>query len=48
MENILKTILVEHEKSTFLVDLVSQNSGKQVVKIRQTFVDSAIDSILLN
>lgn len=45
MEDILKSTLLEYEKSTFLVDLIKHTSGKNYVKIRQTIgsLDSAQD-----
>ena len=36
MEDILKTTLLEFEKSSFLIDLIKHTSGKNYVKIRQT------------
>lgn len=36
MEEILKTTLLEYGKSTFLLDLVKHNSGRQYIKILQT------------
>ena len=39
MEEILKTTLLEFEKSTFIIDLVKHNSGKQYICILQTIQD---------
>jgi hypothetical protein len=36
MEEILKTTLLEYEKSAFIIDLVKHHSGKQYVRILQT------------
>lgn len=36
MEEILKTTLLEYEKSAFLIDLVKHNTGRQYVRIIQT------------
>jgi len=36
MEEILKTTLLEYDKSTFLIDLVRHNSGGLYVEIQQT------------
>lgn len=36
MEEILKSILLEYEKSTFLIDLIKHNSGAKFIKIKQT------------
>lgn len=39
MEEILKTTLLEFEKSAFIIDLVKHNSGKQYIRILQTIHD---------
>lgn len=39
MEEILKTTLLEYEKSAFLIDLVEHKSGKQYIRILQTIQD---------
>jgi hypothetical protein len=39
MEEILKTTLLEFEKSAFIIDLVKHNSGKQYIRILQTIQD---------
>jgi hypothetical protein len=36
MEEILKTTLLEYEKSTFLIDLVRHSNGKPYIQILQT------------
>ncbi len=36
MEEILKTTLLEFEKSAFIIDLVKHNNGKQYISILQT------------
>ncbi|MBB3186625.1 hypothetical protein [Microbacter margulisiae] len=44
MEEILKTTLLEFEKSTYLIDLVKHNSGKQYIRILQTIQDEEINN----
>jgi hypothetical protein len=39
MESILKTTLLEYEKSAFIIELVEHNSGNQYIKIQQTITD---------
>jgi ribosome-associated toxin RatA of RatAB toxin-antitoxin module len=39
MEEILKTTLLEYEKSAFVIDLVKHNSGKLYIQILQTIQD---------
>lgn len=39
MEQILKTTMLEYEKSTFLIDLVKHKSGADYINIRQTITD---------
>lgn len=39
MEEILKTTLLEFEKSAFIIDLVKHSSGKQYIRILQTIQD---------
>ena len=39
MENILKSTLLEYEKSAFIIELVEHNSGNQYIKIQQTISD---------
>jgi hypothetical protein len=39
MEEILKTTLLEFEKSAFIIDLVKHDSGKQYIRILQTIQD---------
>jgi len=39
MEEILKTTLLEFEKSAFIIDLVKNNSSKQYIRILQTIQD---------
>lgn len=39
MEEILKTTLLEFEKSTFIIDLVEYNNEKQYIRIFQTIQD---------
>jgi hypothetical protein len=39
MEEILKTTLLEFEKSAFIIDLVMHDSGKQYIRIVQTIQD---------
>lgn len=39
MEEILKTTLLEFEKSAFVIDLVRHDSGKQYIRILQTIQD---------
>lgn len=41
MEEILKTTLLEFEKSAFIIDLVKHNSGKQYIRILQTIQDES-------
>ncbi|MEX8546114.1 MAG: hypothetical protein V5804_00815 [Mucilaginibacter sp.] len=36
MQEILKSTLLEYEKSTFLIDLIKHNSGVNYIKVRQT------------
>jgi hypothetical protein len=36
MEEILKTTLLEYEKSAFIIDLVKHHNGKQYIRILQT------------
>ncbi len=44
MEEILKTTLLEFEKSAFIIDLVKHNSGKQYISILQTIHDEETNS----
>ena len=44
MEEILKTTLLEYEKSAFVIDLVVHNNGKQYIRILQTIQDEESDS----
>ena len=39
MEEILKTTLLEFEKSAFIIDLVKHDSGRQYIRILQTIQD---------
>lgn len=39
MEEVLKTTLLEFEKSAFIIDLVKHNNGKQYIRILQTIQD---------
>lgn len=39
MEEILKTTLLEFEKSAFIIDLVKHDNGKQFIRILQTIHD---------
>jgi hypothetical protein len=39
MEEILKTTLLEYEKSAFIIDLVKHHSGNQYIRILQTIRD---------
>jgi hypothetical protein len=39
MEEILKTTLLEFEKSAFIIDIVKHDSGKQYIRILQTIQD---------
>lgn len=39
MEEILKTTLLEFEKSVFIIDLIKHDSGKQYIRILQTIQD---------
>lgn len=43
MEEILKTTLLEYEKSAFVIDLVKHNSGNQYIRILQTIHDEESD-----
>jgi len=45
MEEILKTTLLEYEKSAFLIDFVKHSSGKKYVRITQTIHDEASDHL---
>ena len=36
MQEILKSTLLEYEKSTFLIDLIRHDSGANYIKVRQT------------
>jgi hypothetical protein len=44
MEEILKTTLLEFEKSAFIIDLVKHDSGKQYIRILQTIHDEETNS----
>ena len=44
MEDILKSRLLEYEKSAFLIDLVKHHSGDLYVSIKQTILDSNLKS----
>ena len=39
MEEIIKTTLLEFEKSAFIIDLVKHDNGKQYIRILQTIQD---------
>ncbi len=39
MEEIIKTTLLEYEKSAFVIDLVKHNNGKLYIQILQTILD---------
>ncbi|OWY21549.1 hypothetical protein C7N43_32840 [Sphingobacteriales bacterium UPWRP_1] len=39
MEEILKTTLLEYEKSAFLIDLIRHNNGKEYIRILQTIYE---------
>lgn len=39
MESILKTTLLEYDKSAFIIELVEHSSGSQYIKIQQTITD---------
>ncbi|MCO5259800.1 MAG: hypothetical protein M9916_06620 [Crocinitomicaceae bacterium] len=39
MEDVLKTTLLEFEKSAFIIDLVKHDNGKQYIRILQTIRD---------
>lgn len=43
MQEILKSTLLEYEKSTFLIDLIKHHSGVNYIKVRQT-IDGINDS----
>ncbi len=45
MEEILKTTLLEYEKSAFLIDFVKHSSGKKYVSITQTIHDEESDHL---
>lgn len=39
MESILKTTLLDYEKSAFIIELVEHSSGNQYIRIQQTITD---------
>lgn len=40
MQEILKSTLLEYEKSTFLLDIVKHNSGQGYIDIQQTTTEN--------
>ncbi|TAF76119.1 MAG: hypothetical protein EAZ53_04250 [Bacteroidetes bacterium] len=46
MEDIIKSIMLEYEKSSFLIDLIKHESGYKFVKITQKIYESKITNEL--
>ena len=46
MEDIIKSLMLEYEKSSFMIDLINHKSGNKFVKITQSIVGSRITNEL--